>query len=173
MRMFWQRGYEGVGISDLTKAIGIAPPSLYAAFGSKAGLYREALERYGRLPGALDGLASSDDLNAALEGMFRAAIDAVTCFPTERGCMIFSAMLQCADVHQELANDLMRLRAKIREAIALELERWLPTERAQALARYCATVLQGLSVSSCDGASRDELLQVVEVSMCGLRAQIG
>src|SRR5690606_6207018 len=54
MRLFWRHGYEGVSISDLTKEIGVAPPSLYAAFGSKAGLYREALERYEANFGAID-----------------------------------------------------------------------------------------------------------------------
>jgi AcrR family transcriptional regulator len=46
IRLFWHHGYEGISVGDLTKKIGVAPPSLYAAFGSKAGLYREAVDRY-------------------------------------------------------------------------------------------------------------------------------
>src|SRR5688572_8612403 len=54
MRLFWRHGFEGVSVGDLTKAIGIAPPSLYAAFGNKAGIYREALGRYEEGVGFLD-----------------------------------------------------------------------------------------------------------------------
>ena len=57
MRLFWRHGYEGVSIGDLTKAIGVAPPSLYAAFGSKAGLYQQALTRYKETLGCLNGAA--------------------------------------------------------------------------------------------------------------------
>ena len=67
-RLFWRHGYEGVSVGDLTKAIGVAPPSLYAAFGSKAGLYQQAMTRYKETLGRLDvaGIGSAKSLPDAV-----------------------------------------------------------------------------------------------------------
>src|SRR5690606_20535349 len=65
MRLFWRHGYEGVSVGDLTREIGIAPPSLYAAFGSKAELYREALKRYEANFGSIDRDRKSTRLNSS------------------------------------------------------------------------------------------------------------
>lgn len=64
MRMFWERGYESTSLADLTSATGLKPPSLYAAFGSKEGLFREAVELYTRTDGALTGTAPSGGCSA-------------------------------------------------------------------------------------------------------------
>jgi AcrR family transcriptional regulator len=71
MRLFRRHGYEGVSVADLTAAIGIAPPSMYAAFGNKAGLYREALDRYTALPGAIDRHEWSNHAGAGCGGTAR------------------------------------------------------------------------------------------------------
>ena len=171
MRLFWRHGYEGVSISDLTSAIGIVPPSLYAAFGSKAGLYREALDRYGTLPGALDGLAPAQSLDETVQGLFREAIRAVTLSPHERGCMVSSGMLQCAPEHDALARDLAARRGAMRNAIAETLSRWLEGPAADALAGYLVIVLQGLSVQARDGASREELERWADEAISGIQAR--
>ena len=169
MRLFWRHGYEGVSLSDLTGAIGIAPPSLYAAFGSKAGLYREALDHYATLPGALDGLAAAVTLEAAVSGLLRAAIGAMTNSPTERGCMVSSGLLQCAARHDELALDLAARRAAIHDTIAQALTRWLAAPAANRLSAYLCAVLQGLSVQARDGSSREELDGIAHEVVLGLR----
>lgn len=171
MRLFWRYGYEGVSISDLTGAIGIAPPSLYAAFGSKAGLYREALDRYATLPGALDGLAQGRTLDDAVEGLLRAGVEAATDPRRERGCMVSTGMVQSAVEHGELARDLTERRRAIRDAIARGVSRWLDEPSAGALAGYLAVVLQGLSVQARDGATRRDLERVVDEVMAGLQAR--
>ena len=171
MRLFWRHGYEGVSVSDLTAAIGIAPPSLYAAFGSKAGLYREALDRYATLPGALDGLAQAGSLDEAVAGLLRAGVQAVTDPLQERGCMVSSGMVQCAAEHRELASDLAERRRTIGDAIARGLSRWLDDAAAGALAGYLAVVLQGLSVQARDGASRQDLERVADEAIAGFRAR--
>ena len=171
MRLFWRHGYEGVSISDLTSAIGIMPPSLYAAFGSKADLYREALDRYGTLRGALDGLVQAESLDEAVVGLFREAISAVTRSPTERGCMVSSGMLQCAPEHHALARDLAARRGAMRDAVAESLSRWLEPPAAATLAGYLIVVLQGLSVQARDGASRDELQRWADEAVSGIRAR--
>ena len=171
MRLFWRHGYEGVSVSDLTEAIGIAPPSLYAAFGSKAGLYREALDRYATLPGALDGLAQAKTLCEAVTWLLRAGVAAVTDPQGERGCMVSSGMVQCAAEHTRLAAELASRRYTNRAAIAKELVRWLDQADAGALASYLAAVLQGVSIQARDGASREDLLRVTEEAIAGVVAR--
>jgi AcrR family transcriptional regulator len=171
MRLFWRRGYEGVSVGDLTIAIGIAPPSLYSAFGSKAGLYREALDRYQSLPGALDGLAQAKDLDEAVEKLLQGAIHAATASPSERGCMVSSGMVECAVENEEAAKNLTDRRRGIRDAIASTMERWMDRPTANTLASYLSAVIQGLSVQARDGASRDELERVADEAIAGIQAR--
>src|SRR5271169_3600422 len=91
--LFWERGYEGTSLSDLTAAMGIASASLYAAFGSKEELFREALMLYGMTVGAPPGQALREhpDTRDAFEAMLRAAADAMTIPDAPRGCLLVLA----------------------------------------------------------------------------------
>ncbi|WP_037112626.1 MULTISPECIES: TetR/AcrR family transcriptional regulator [Pseudorhizobium] len=166
MRLFWRHGYEGVSLNDLTTAIGIAPPSLYAAFGSKAGLYREALDRYSGIPGALLNLDKASSLDDAVALILRQAADAATDPCGEPGCMVSSGMLQCAEEHTALALVLSERRDAMRETIAEALRRWLEPDRASSVARFLVVVLQGMSVQARDGATREDLEEVVQEASC-------
>jgi AcrR family transcriptional regulator len=126
MRLFWRHGYEGVSISDLTNAIKIAPPSLYAAFDSKEALYREVLDRYAGLPGALSNLSTAKTLNGMVKRVLRGAVDAVSEPIGEGGCMISTGMIQCASEHADLASNLADRRRRMHDQIC---------RRAQELAR--------------------------------------
>jgi AcrR family transcriptional regulator len=170
MRLFWRHGYEGVSLNDLTDAIGVAPPSIYTAFGSKAGLYREALDHYFGLPGALKDLGDKDSLAETVETLLDKAVDAVVNPAGERGCMVSSGMLQSAAEHSELSKELADRRRDMRDVIAQTLQRWLDDDRAASLARYIVVVLQGLSVQARDGATREELEQVTKEVVAGVRA---
>jgi AcrR family transcriptional regulator len=169
MRLFRRHGYEGVSIADLTGAIGIAPPSLYAAFGSKAGLYREALDRYTALPGALDGMANAETMEQAVSGLLGAAIDAV--IADERGCMISTGLVEGAAAHQELARELTERRSGLRSRIADGLKHWLDDKEAGRVAAYLLAVQQGIAVQARDGATRDELLGIRDEVMVGISAR--
>ena len=171
MRLFWRHGYEGVSISDLTNAIGIAPPSLYAAFGSKEALYREALDRYAGLPGALSNLSTAKTLNGMVKNLLRSAVYAVTDPSGERGCMISTGMIQCASEHADLATELADRRRTTRDQIAVALARWLPKNSARSLARYLTAVMLGLAIQSRDGATRSDLEQVIDEVIAGLRGR--
>lgn len=91
--LFWARGYEGVSIADLTAAIGVAPPSLYHAFGSKAGLFEEVVTLYQRGEAGLDleKLAGAATLNEWARGLLEAAAENVT--KSGRACLISSGMI--------------------------------------------------------------------------------
>ena len=173
MRLFWRHGYEGVSLNDLTSAIGIAPPSLYAAFGNKAGLYRETLDHYFGLPGSVQDISAATTLQDSVSTLLHKAIVAVTDPGRELGCMISSGMIESALEHASLSTELAALRNGMRDMIAETLVRWLDHDRAVALARYLVAILQGLSVQARDGASREELEQVSAEVMAGLLARTG
>ena len=172
MRLFWRHGYEGVSISDLTGAIGIAPPSLYAAFGSKAALYRETLDRYVGLPGALSDLHDAQSLEGLAESVLRRGVEAVTDPEGEGGCMVSTGLIQCASEHADLASDLAERRRRMRDTLARAFGRWLDEEAAMGLARHLITVLQGLAIQARDGATRDDLEQVAHEVLQGLTARL-
>ncbi len=172
MRLFWRHGYEGVSLTDLTSAIGVAPPSLYAAFGSKAGLYRESLDRYFEMQGGLTDLSVAANLPQAVATMLHNAVDAVTSLEGERGCMVSSGMVSYAPNHLALARELTARRDYMRNSISKALLRWIDRARADTLARYLMTVLQGLSVQARDGATQDELKQVVDQVLAGICATL-
>ena len=171
MRLFWRHGYEGVSISDLVGAIGIAPPSLYAAFGSKAGLYREALDRYAALPGALDGLGTAASVEEAAADVLDRAVRAATAPEGEGGCMVSTGMVQGGAEHADIARDLAARRRAIRDAVAGEFGRWLEPAAAAGMAAHVVAVMQGVAVQARDGAGRAELEKVVGEVVAGIAAR--
>lgn len=173
MRLFWRHGYEGVSIGDLTKAIGVAPPSLYAAFGSKAGLYQEALTRYEATFGPLDiaSISSAATLPEAVRQLLESAIRAVTHPERERGCMISSGMTTCHAEHAALARDAAARREAMRGRIADALQPFADGGEAHRLARYLAAVMQGISIQARDGATPAELQEIVEDVVSGIAAR--
>lgn len=164
MRLFWRHGYEGVGMSELTRAIGVAAPSLYGVFGSKANLYRRALERYSQKFNLVDHSAvqQADSLAEAVRRLLVAAIDVVTSIEGERSCMVSSGMLCTHPDHRELANELAQRRDGIRQDIESVLAPWVEGPRLANIARHLAAVLQGFSIQARDGASREELVETAE-----------
>lgn len=176
MRLFWRHGYEGVSIADLTSAIGIGPPSLYAAFGSKAALYRETIALYEKEMHSA-GLSDIDGptLEEAVRKMLCSAVRTVTNPERERGCMISSGMVACGAEHDNLARELARRRNAMRDGINQRLRRWLDEAEAASLARYLLAVLQGLSIQARDGATAAELGTLVDHVVAGLacRMEVG
>ncbi|MFE0756502.1 TetR/AcrR family transcriptional regulator [Inquilinus sp. NPDC058860] len=173
MRLFWRHGYEGVSVGDLTKAIGIAPPSLYAAFGSKAGLYQEALNRYEQSLGSLDMMpvASAATLAEAVRRLLESAVGAVTHPDRERSCMVSSGMTACHPDHAALARDLATRRDAMRKRIAQALAPFADAGEAGRLARHLVAVMQGISIQAKDGASPAELQEIVEDMVAGVAAR--
>jgi AcrR family transcriptional regulator len=173
MRLFWRHGYEGVSIGDLTKAIGIAPPSLYAAFGSKAGIYQEALSRYEETFGSLDtaSISAATTLAEAIRRLLEAAVGAVTHPNRELGCMISSGMIACHPEHAALARDAASRRAAMRERIAQALQPFAESSEVRGLARHLAAVMQGISIQARDGATPAELQEIIEDVVSGVAAR--
>lgn len=174
MRLFWRHGYEGVSIGDLTEAIGIAPPSLYAAFGSKAALYREAVGRYETRFGRFDvaSIRTAGSLAEAVRLLLEAAVGAVTDPDHERGCLISSGMTSCHPDHADLADDAAARRAAMRERIAQALQPFADAGDRDRLSRHLAAVMQGISIQARDGVAAVELREIVEEVVSGIAARL-
>jgi AcrR family transcriptional regulator len=173
MLLFWRYGYEGVSIGDLTKAIGVAPPSLYAAFGSKAGLYRQALTRYKETLGCLDVavIGSAESLPEAVRLLLEGAVRNVTHRKHERGCMISSGVVACHPGHAAIARDAAARREALRMEIVQALSSFAEDDQVQRLARHLAAVMQGVSIQARDGIAPQELREIVEDVVAGVAAR--
>ncbi len=173
MLLFWRHGYEGVSIGDLTKAIGIAPPSLYAAFGSKAGLYQQALTRYKETLGCLDvaAIGAAKSLSEAVELLLESAVRNVTHRQHERGCMISSGLVACHPDHAAIARDAAARREALRMEIVQALCPFAEDDQVQRLARHLAAVMQGISIQAHDGVAPQDLRDVVEDVVAGVAAR--
>ena len=173
MKVFWEYGYEGASMAQLREAMGgLCAPSIYAAFGSKEALFREAVARYQseESPLWLDALQQVTARDA-IETMLRSA---AICYSTPgkpRGCLIdLGTMNTAADSRgvQEYLRDCRRDSAdRIRQRLLQgQVEGDVPAQAdIEALTVFYTTVLQGLSVQASDGASREAMLTVVSCAM--------
>ena len=172
MRVFWARGYEGASMDELTRAMGISKPSIYAAFGDKRGLFDAALERYNSGPRGFTTKAMAlPAVKQAVTALLHGIVEVSTRRNGPRGCLQTHAALACG-VEAEEVRDLMarkriagegRLQDRLRKAVKSgELPAGTDTAR---LAKYVATVANGITVQGASGASRKELKEVVAMAM--------
>jgi AcrR family transcriptional regulator len=180
-RLFWIKGYEATSIADLTQAMGIGAPSLYAAFSSKEALYGEALRHYGE---NYDGLvwARFRAAETARDAVFAYLLDSAAALTgtlenNPLGCMVTLSSAGCGDssdlgdlMRSARAVTLERLEARLGKAVA---DGELPASTdVHALARFAQTVQSGMSILARDGASRAEMENVAELAMLGWDTRI-
>ncbi|MGA8480131.1 MAG: TetR/AcrR family transcriptional regulator [Chthoniobacterales bacterium] len=172
LRVFWEKGYEGTSLSDLTEAMGINRPSLYAAFGNKEALFRKALDRYVERTIAFvrDAINESTGRGVA-KRLLRSAADMVTNPRNPRGCLTVRGALSSGEEADPIRLELALRRSEGEAVIRERLERAkgegeLPAGANPAdLARYLATVYQGMSVQAAGGATRPQLRRVAETAL--------
>lgn len=173
MEVFWEHGYEGSSMSDLTSAMGINSPSLYAAFGGKEALFRAAVELYGQTDGGYTERALREEptARAAIEAMLRDNAIAYTVEDKPHGCMVVLAGSTYTTRSESIRDFLVEKRLETTEDIRRRLDRGVAegdlTAEADtaALARFYTTVLYGLSIQARDGASLAELTQSIDCAM--------
>ncbi len=114
VRVFWEKGYEGASMDDLTKAMNINRPSLYATFGNKRGLFLKALDRYTAVQGSAQAepLRKVADIRQAIAEYYREIIRTVCSADGPCGCLIASVATEVAerdpDVKQKISTNLKR-----------------------------------------------------------------
>lgn len=172
MKVFWREGYEGASLSDLTEAMGINRPSLYATYGDKEALFRKAVDRY------IDGPASyahsalkEPAARAAVTKLMQGAADLTTDARNPHGCLLVQGALACGTEAEAVRQELNGRRNAGEKLVRLRLKRArkegdLPHDANPAdLARYVVTVIRGLAVQAASGASREELRRVIDTAM--------
>jgi AcrR family transcriptional regulator len=172
LEVFWRRGYEGATLAELTRAMGINRPSLYAAFGNKEQLFRKSLDRYQTGPlSFLTEALREPTARAAVEAVFDGFVRMQRDRDKARGCLIVSGALACGHEAEAVRRALARLR---QAAVAAFRERFERAVRegdlpqgtdCATLARYVATVLNGLAVQAASGATEKELRLVAATAL--------
>jgi AcrR family transcriptional regulator len=175
--LFWERGYEGVSMSDLTERLGLASARIYAAFGSKEELFREAITQYEAHEGGFADRALAEEPTAirAMERMFREGIELYTRRQGPRGCMIVSSATNCTDQNERVREWLSYRRQTRTASIVKRVQEAVETgelhERtnADALGDLYAATLHGISIQARDGVTRKRLLATVPPLLALLR----
>lgn len=170
LRVFWEKGYDGASLTDLTEAMGITRPSLYAAFGNKEELFKRALDLYeteklAYIRSALDAPTARGVAQRLLEG-------AITNITSEcPGCLGVIASVSCRSPNSPILNEVKALGQSIRRSIVERLQRAIdegdftvPVE-AEAMTQYLMALLQGLAVQAGAGSSREQLQQVAGATL--------
>jgi AcrR family transcriptional regulator len=170
MNVFWSHGYEGASMALLTESMGINKPSLYGTFGSKEELFRKALQKYLTGPVAFVAQAMNEaTARAVVEKILTGSAEFLSCPHNPRGCMVTQGALTCGQgsesVQQELTGHRRAYEAALRQRFErAQAQRDLPADIDPGeLARYIATVHQGMSVQATSGATREELMAVVRL----------
>ena len=172
LEVFWARGYEGATLPELTRAMGINRPSLYAAFGNKEQLFRKALDRYQTGPMSfLTEALRKPTARAVVEAIFSGFVRMQRDRDKARGCLVVSGALACGEEAETVRRELAQLRQAIVTALRERFERAVQDGDLPAgtdcatLARYTATVLNGLAVQAASGATEKELRLVSALAM--------
>jgi AcrR family transcriptional regulator len=172
MRVFWEQGYEGASLTDLTAAMGITRTSMYAAFGNKEDLFRKALERYSAGPAAYATRALEEPTARAVATAFlHGAVDTTTNPEQPSGCLGVQGALAAApadravrDFLADWRNDACS-RLKDRFQRAQDEGDLPPTPDPGLLARFLMTVSSGIAVQAASGAGHDELHRVADAAL--------
>jgi len=169
MHLFWRHGYEATSIADLTRVMGITPPSLYAAFGDKRRFFLEAVQRYlGGLDAIEQKIAEAPTAHDAARDLLVAAALGDTRDDAPPGCLLASSLVSSSTEADAVRESLAAIRRSIEAALRARIERdirkgILPSgSDAEILAGHVFAVIQGMSTLAKDGASRTKLLGIVD-----------
>lgn len=178
MEVFWRHGYEGATIAQLTEAMGINPPSLYACFGNKEGLLRAALDRYTKLRGVwMDEVVAAPTAREVAERMLMGIADKQTDPANPPGCLLVQGGVACGTGSESVPFELAARRAQNEDQLRDRFIRakaegdLISTADPAALARYVSAVAVGMGVMASSGADREALRQVASVAVQAIEAQ--
>ncbi|WP_435205486.1 TetR/AcrR family transcriptional regulator [Micromonospora sp. bgisy143] len=180
LEVFWRQGYEGASMSDLTAAMGINKPSLYAAFGSKEELFRKAVARYADQDmGYARHAIAQTTAYEVVATLLRENVLAVTRPDRPAGCLSIQGGTACSSVNAPVAEFLAASRLAGERALADRFARAvaegdLPADAdPAALARFVMSVTEGQAIHAAAGVPREQLRQTAEIALTGFAAASG
>jgi AcrR family transcriptional regulator len=172
MRVFWEKGYEGTSLDDLTGAMGINRSSLYSSFGNKEALFRRVLARYREVPLAYVREALKlPSSRAVVEALFRGTVEFLADPSHPRGCLSLQGGLTCGTGVESVKRAMIDwrkvgLRAVERRMQQAKEEGDLPRDaNPRDLARYISVVMAGLGVQAANGATPVQLKRAVDLAL--------
>ncbi len=178
MEVFSRHGYEGATIAQLTEAMGINPPSLYACFGNKEGLLKAALDRYTKLRNVwMNEVVAAPTARDVAERMLMGIAEKQTDPANPPGCLLVQGGIACGSGSENVPFELAARRAEneaqlrdrfVRAKAEGDLK---PTSDPAALARYVSAVSVGMGVMASSGSDREALRQVASVAVQAVEAQ--
>ncbi|MGM4956456.1 TetR/AcrR family transcriptional regulator [Bradyrhizobium barranii] len=178
MEVFWRHGYEGATIAQLTEAMGINPPSLYACFGNKEGLLKAALDRYTKLRGVwMNEVVAAPTARDVAERMLMGIADKQTDPANPPGCLLVQGGIACGSGSENVPFELAARRAENEDQLRDRFVRakaegdLKPTSDPAALARYVSAVSVGMGVMASSGSDREALREVADVAVQAVEAQ--
>ena len=172
LRVFWSKGYEGTSLTDLTEAMGITRPSLYAAFGNKESLFRKALDLYEREKLEYVGRALAEPTaRRVAEALLRGAVDNACSSEEPHGCLGVITSVACGEESQSIRDEVLERGKVAKRALIERFERARaegdlpPHVDIEALTNLLYAVVQGICIQAGSGATREELEKVVDTGL--------
>jgi AcrR family transcriptional regulator len=173
LQVFWKKGYAGASLSDLTKAMGINRPSLYAAYGDKEQLFRKALDKYaGEQKEYLRSAMAEPRIEDVVRRVLLGAADSMCAGKGHpAGCLLVQGAMASGREDKAITGELVRRRCANEVMIRDRMQRAqregeLPADAdPAALAKYIATVTLGMAVQAASGATFEQLREVAETAM--------
>jgi AcrR family transcriptional regulator len=172
LRVFWSKGFDGASLTDLTEAMGITRPSLYAAFGNKEALFRKALDLYEREKLAyVETALTAPTARGVAERMLTGGLDIVTSSCDPKGCLGVISTVACSDYAESIKNEVLARRASSEAALIRRFEKaredgdYGDEQDPAGLARYLSAIMQGMAVQAAGGASRADLKHLIDTTL--------
>ncbi|MDP3817493.1 MAG: TetR/AcrR family transcriptional regulator [Methylotenera sp.] len=172
LKIFWARGYEGASLAELTETLGVNKPSLYAAFGNKEELFYKALLRYASGPVAfVNEVLKEPTAHKVAESFLVKAAEFLTDPQHPKGCMIVQGALSSGENAELVRNILIKYRKSYENQLAERFTKAIidgdlsSDANPKCLAKYLATIHQGMSVQATSGATKDELLDIANIAL--------
>ncbi|WP_259996852.1 TetR/AcrR family transcriptional regulator [Leisingera sp. M523] len=173
MLLFWERGYEAASMADLSAAMGVNPPSIYAAFGNKQALFERCASHYAQNIAAYAPRALDEEATAA-KALHRYVFEAIEAFSGKerpKGCLLVSAATNCGTASTGAQKLLAGYRQASEAMVAARIRRGIEdgdmpsASDPDLLAKYIAVLIQGLAAQARDGATADALHSVAELAL--------
>lgn len=172
LNIFWSKGYEGTSLTDLTEAMGITRPSLYAAFGNKEALFRKTLDLYEAeklcyIGASLDQPTAREVARHLLFG----SMENQTSSSEPHGCLRVISSVACGTEADSIRREVLERGKVARAALVERLKRAkaegdLPdTADVEGLTSFLYAIIQGMAVQAGAGATRADLERLVDTSM--------